>query len=250
MKKLLFLLFITTGFLYGNMLLDATTAKGEKSFIITLNFDDEILNVEEKIEQNQIFITIKNFGSKKPYIFTPNSDLISSIRINQDINKIVVHIVPKKSLALNKNILNNNRTLSLELSAKIAPTKTEELANKISVGSDALNLEENFLYMFLFIASLLLLWIIIKLAKGGESGSWLMGKSKLDSFEIIQQKTIDSKNKIVVVRFKGMNYILLIGQSALLIDHYEDGKDLTTNEFDNLLKGSSAKLTDFMLDKR
>lgn len=251
MIRAVFGLFITTLFLHAANLLDIKLEEAQNSFKILLVFDSAIDTMPvEKKEQNQIFVEFANSQISKPYIFSPNSVLLSSIRVNQNINKTIVHIVPKKELMISTSLQNNNKTVAVELSPQVGKKQTEELINNIKIGSENMNLEENYLYMLLFISLLLLVWIVIKIFAGSKDGSWLMGKGKIDNFEIIQQKVIDSKNKLIVVRFKGMNYILLVGQSALLIDNYEDGKELVGNSFDNLLKGSGAKLSDYLLDTK
>lgn len=241
MKKLFFLILFSS-FLFAANILDISTKQSESGFSIVVTTDSAVDLMDQKIEQNQIIVVMQNSTTKKPYIFTPASDLISSIRVNQDGTKVVIHIVPKKALDLQKHTAGNK--IVLDLKEATTPNKANTLAGKLS--SNSLDLDISYLYMFLFISVLLFLLIIVKLVGGKSGSSWLFGKNKVDSFEIIQQKAIDNKNRLIVVRFKGMNYILLVGQSALLIDHYEDGKDLVTNDFEKLLKDSGTKLTDFM----
>ena len=91
--------------------------------------------------------------------------------------------------------------------------------------------------------------------RGNNNSSWLIGKNRIDSIHLIQQKTIDPKNKIVQINFKGINYLLLVGESGFLIDRLEitnlDSQSNKASDFENLLQENSAKLEEYLAtDKR
>ncbi|MGE4294498.1 MAG: hypothetical protein AB7E49_02215 [Campylobacterales bacterium] len=249
MLRILLLIILFFGAAQGANLNDAKVQSGEKTVDLMLSLDKPFEGkVVERHEENQLFVLIEGVTADSPRIFTPQSALLSSLRIHPDEKGILVHVSPKTLLGVVTETTAGGYGLRLRLSAQ-TPRSAQERTLLQNLGADRPDFTEKYLFAGLFIAALLLLWILVKLFGGanGES-SWLMGKTKADTIQIIQQKALDAKNRIVLIRFKGMNYLLLLGQSNLLIDHYEDGRAPHANAFDELLKGNGSKLSDYLLE--
>ncbi len=201
--------------------------------------------VIEKPEGRQLYLLLEGASAPVPKVYTPDSPLIESIRTHPTPEGLMIHISPTKALQMRAERFNDGRRLQLTLEGNSGAARSVTLGDKLGVSRP--DFSENYLYMGLFMAALILLWILIKLFGGSKNGSWLTGKSRPQLPEILWQKPIDAKNRVIQLRFKGMNYLILIGQSSnLLIDQYEEGKQPGSNAFDDLLKSNTARLSDYL----
>ena len=249
MIRILLLIILFLCHLNAANLIDAKVQSGEKQLDLMLSLDQAFSGkVVERREENQLFLLLEGVNADAPRIFTPQTVLLSSLRIHPDETGLLIHITPKTRLGFTTETTAGGYGLRIRLTPQM-PRSAQERTLLENLGVDRPDFSEKYLYMGLFLAALLLLWILVKLFSGnGDEGSWLMGKNRADTIQILQQKALDSKNRVVLLRFKGMNYLLLLGQSNLVIDHYEEGRSPRTNSFDELLKGNGAKLSDYLID--
>lgn len=73
---------------------------------------------------------------------------------------------------------------------------------------------------------------------------WMFG-SKTEVHEDLQvrfSKQLDQVNRIVMVDYGHLSYLILAGQSNILLDKFEDDKPLNNNEFEEILRGRNDEL--------
>ncbi|MDR2905312.1 MAG: hypothetical protein LBU73_05110 [Helicobacteraceae bacterium] len=243
---------------------------------ITLLLDAPFKGEIDKIkEDSQLMIVLNNLTSPNPYIFAPRGDLVSSVRISAQENSVVARIQPKMAIAANTTTSNNGKTITIRIEADKNAAQINSIDAAVSslvssAGSqiplsDDFLMKDSYLLAAIFVAALLLLWIIVRLFKGG-GDSWLLGK-KSSSIMILWQKPIDAKNKFVFARFRGKEYLLLISQTGgFLVDVSGDeeppvssgGKSskpsrsnapqnpIDNESFEAMLRANSVKLSDFL----
>ncbi len=74
---------------------------------------------------------------------------------------------------------------------------------------------------------------------------WMFG-GKTEVHEDLQvrfSKQLDQVNRIVMVDYGHLSYLILAGQSNILLDKFEDDKPLNKNEFEELLRDRNDELT-------
>ncbi len=73
---------------------------------------------------------------------------------------------------------------------------------------------------------------------------WMFsGKSEVhEELQVRFSKQLDQINRIVMVDYGHLSYLILAGQSNILLDKFEDDKPLNKNEFENLLKERNDEL--------
>ena len=72
-----------------------------------------------------------------------------------------------------------------------------------------------------------------------------MFSSKTEVHEELQvrfSKQLDQVNRIVMVDYGDLSYLILAGQSNILLDKFEDNKPLNNNEFEDILRGRNEEL--------
>lgn len=109
----------------------------------------------------------------------------------------------------------------------------------------------------------LILWIIKKYIVAKKNFSGYLGKfsTKKEHFDptkvdIVSQKNIDSKNRILTIESNGYRYLLLIGMNnTTLIDRYPIPQDISTqeqimldNQFAKLLEQKKERLSQYLQD--
>ena len=70
-----------------------------------------------------------------------------------------------------------------------------------------------------------------------------------DDVSIRFQKTIDEQNSVVMLDFGEQSYLVLVGNSNILLDKYTDNKPSTQSDFDTILQDRHKELDDFLHNK-
>ena len=63
------------------------------------------------------------------------------------------------------------------------------------------------------------------------------------------QKNIDEQNSVVMLDFGEQSYLVLMGNSNVLLDKYTDNKPSTQNDFETILQDRHKELDDFLQNK-
>ncbi|MDR0664046.1 MAG: hypothetical protein LBF86_00780 [Helicobacteraceae bacterium] len=245
MKRVVVIWFLCLSALCAAAVKDARTDFIDGTLELTL-FLDSAFNgkISQTREDSQIVLTIEELQTPSPYVFAPKKgDLVSTLRVSPRDRQTIVRISPKREIVANAVISDDKKTLSIRLSADAdaAPPKSP---------FDGIELTQSYMLAGIFIACLLLLWIVVRLLRGGSSGSWLLGKTKEETVSIVWQKPIDGKNRFLLARFRDKEYLLLIGQNNLLLDSNGKNAPIDDEAFDALLRANSVKLSDYLKDNQ
>jgi hypothetical protein len=222
---------------------DAKTNFTDGGLDLTL-FLDSVFDgkISQTREDSQLVLTIDNLQAPAPYVFAPKQgDLVSTLRVSPRDRQTIVRISPKTQIIADAKTIGDDKTLLIRLTADPDAIKSDPL--------EGLQLSRSYMMAAIFTASLMLLWIITRLLRGGGRGSWLMGRNKEETISIAWQKPIDGKNRFVLARFRDKEFLLLIGQTNLLLDSIGEKRTIDDNAFDALLRANSVKLSDYLKEK-
>ena len=105
--------------------------------------------------------------------------------------------------------------------------------------------------VFLMIAFILLWTVKRKMGIGGTSGNkqpWLFksNSAPVDNVNIRFQKSIDQKNRVVMLDYADQSYLVVIGNSNIVLDKFEGNKPSTQSQFDEILDDNRAELDSFL----
>jgi len=81
------------------------------------------------------------------------------------------------------------------------------------------------------------------------SNSWLFYKdpNKKQNINVLHQKALDTKNRVALLEYNGMNYLLILGSNNLLLDKFKSKEEKETDQkFDTLLTQNGRKLDDLL----
>ncbi len=67
-----------------------------------------------------------------------------------------------------------------------------------------------------------------------------------DNISIRFQKSLNEKNSVVMLDFGEQSYLVLMGNSNILLDKFSDNKPLTESDFESILQSRHQELDDFL----
>jgi len=62
-----------------------------------------------------------------------------------------------------------------------------------------------------------------------------------EEFKILFEKPLDERNKIALISFKGVDYLVLIGSSNVLLGKYKEGEILTHEDFERAIESQDLE---------
>ncbi|WP_321778385.1 LPXTG cell wall anchor domain-containing protein [Sulfurimonas sp.] len=154
-------------------------------------------------------------------------------------------------------------------SIKKATTKEQaaSTANFLSTLPTKKNLEINssyYLVIGILILGIIILLFIKKKATAKkvkpDTNKWLFKDNEeisstqtpqTDNVSIRFQKNIDNTNSVVMLDFADQSYLLLMGNSNILLDKFTDNKPVTQEDFESILQSRHKELDNFLsLDEK
>ncbi len=149
--------------------------------------------------------------------------------------------------------VNASRTIdNLGLRIRIEPQEVAaDTLSPMQPAEDALQKrveEEPISFAFLKIMLVLLLliatlWFLKRWLERGREGSWLFGAQKSSAkIAVEEQRAIDIRNRVMLIRYEERRYLVLIGEGMLLLDKFEDDDAA----FEVLLQKQGKKLSDYL----
>jgi len=237
---------------------------------IMLTFDSEYEGkISQKKDKNSIILILSDA--------TIGSNLTKSIR-SPFIQKMQLVPITNGTLIKlegdEKFIVQASKTVdNFGLRLRITPTliQNDSLDEKLIVNEDEdfkiqTKKEENIANAYLkvlFVLALMVAFLYLlkrwlenrggTLSKNGSS--WLFDKKeKIDStskIKILNQKALDHKNRVVLISFEDKRYLLLLGETNLLLDDFQgDSKSNQQSAFNQILDQNEAILEEFIQNNK
>jgi len=222
MKKVL--LFLIAVFLYSANLINVNFFTSKDKIDVLLSLDEKFKGRVIKFKQNSYEIT------------NISADNIVQKEFNSFIGSII--IAPLKDNSIKVDIVSNNK---VKVDVALTPdgygvrfriSNTDFVKNKSSVTlpkRSSVNLD----MLSYFIALVVLFLVALLLLLFRKKKNFISSEMK-----ILMQMPIDTKNKLILIEFKEKKYLIVIGNSNMLIDVFD--KDFKTPknkvEFDEMLR--------------
>ncbi len=173
-------------------------------------------------------LTMEGLSFEKPMSKSINSPIVQEFSITSSKNTTVLSLKSDKPIGVfaSKTIDGFGLRVRVKL---LAPLVSSVKPTPVATDGTSTNLlklvEPRYLMVLgvMLVLLLFLLWIKSKLKsanKRKKSKNWLF-KSGVEDIEILSQKPIDQNNKIVLFSFKGQQYLVLTGNSNMLLDRYD-----------------------------
>ena len=240
---------------------------------VMITFDTPFTGViKQGKSTNKIIIKLEGASIESSKIKKVNSKFLHSLTITplKNQTQIVATISPSTRLIASKTA--DSYGLRLRFSAKKSQ-RSGVLANTKEPNLSALPTKksEEFSKSYYIVVGILIVGIIILLylkkriqpereAQSKEPWSFAQNKavakesekqrssqtSSTSEVSIRFQKSIDSQNSVVMLDFGVESYLVLMGNSNILLDKFRDDKPSTQQEFETILQDRNKELEDFL----
>jgi len=269
--KYIFILILSTNLLIGATLLNQNIYDRENRVDLMLSFDTPY---DGKIRQAKDDKTVNIFLSsvqlQQPFSKQLQNSLVSSITITRADSETVMIKITSASRKLK---VEASRTLdkfglrlriipseisykqkSPELSYRYANLSSQSQSIDLKDSSDSLPGWRYWSVIGIMLVFLIILFIIKKKGIGNgniKGGGWLMPKSAQHSpipeAIIRYQKPIDRQNRIVLLEFNDRQYLMLLGNSNILLDSFSQAHIIEDEDsFNQLFEANKKQLNHFL----
>ena len=225
MKKIIILLFALRLFSANLINVDFFTHKHFVDILFSLDskFNGKVI----KVSDSKFYIT-NIFSTKEYFKKFDNFDFINSVDIKPYKDGVLINIDATNFLT-KFDLTPEGYGLRLRIKSKEV-IKKDSIKNLMSQNPET---KFDYLTYSIILAILIILAIILYLLK--KRVVKLPDQSKVN---VIFQKPLDAKNKVVLIEFNKRKYLMVIGNTNLLIDIFDENMvNINTNkEFEDYLK--------------
>jgi len=226
MKKI-FLLIVGV-FLFGAKLINVNFFPHKNFIDVLISLDSKFNGKIIKIDQHSYKIT--NVYANKEFIKKFEKGYLEKIKIIPQKNDIILYINNSKDSKISFSLTPEGYGIRVRVSA---PVKDEINALLAQNTQKSIDYVTYFIILAILVILAIILWIVRKKVPK------LPAKTKKElSMGVIIQKPIDAKNKIVLFEFNKRKYLMLIGNTNILLDVFDENMANVTSvkEFDEFLE--------------
>ena len=213
---------------------------------LLISFDTVYTGKTSKYERDgKTYLLFPNVNTEKEKHFNFSTNYLKSVHFYKSSNRTLVEI-DAPSAQIDASIVPPGYGLRLRFKPSATPIPVEDYPKALrpdrpKVGEHVEDLSEKYMIMGLFVASLLLLWLIIKLMAGRKASA----ENSRAAAEILYTKALDNRNKLVLLAFNGKHYLVLMGATGnVLIDSIT--AESPAQDFSAMLKSNTDTLEKYL----
>lgn len=227
MKKLFFLL--VPIFLFSANLINVNFFEGKNKLDILFSLDNKFNGQVKKVNNSSFIIT--DIKTNKVIQKEFNKKFINSIIISPADNGVKIDILANKKFKTSVALTPDEFGLRFRIE-KIVPSNLNKTKEKIQFSTNQQKLD-----LFSYIIGIVILLLIAIFL-------WFLKRKAInlpivkENMKVLVQKPIDAKNKVVLFEYQNRKYLMLIGNTNVLLDVFVDDITIPKNEvqFDEFLK--------------
>lgn len=223
MKKIIFLFLACL--IYAANLIDVNFFESKNKLDILFSLDDKFNGKIIKLDNNKYLI--KNIKSDREIEKNFNNFFLNSIIITPEKDGVLLEIIAKTKYKISIALTPDGygirvRVKSDEIIQNSLPSMPKE--------------SFSFTRYFIVVAILIILAIILFYIKRKGLNTKLPALK--NDMKVLSQKFIDAKNKVVLFEYQNKKYLMLIGNTNILLDVFDENFKTPKNEveFDAMLK--------------
>jgi hypothetical protein len=229
MKKIIFLL--VGVLLFGANLINVDFFSHKNFIDILLSFDSKFNGKIIKI--NDTSYLLKGVSANKEFVKTFNNGFLKKIDVKPENNAIAVNLETTKNAKISFALTPEGYGIRIRVEN---PNPIKDSIQQLKISNPEATID--YFTYFIILAILVVLAVILLILKK-RAAKLPIKKSEL-SMGVLVVKPIDPKNKIVLFEFNKRKYLMLIGNTNLLLDIFDNELQSvnisTPKEFDDFLK--------------
>lgn len=262
MKRLLLVFFLFSISLYASNLLTYNIYERSDRVDIMLSFDAPYEGkIYQKKEDGAIILTLEDLYFDQSIQRTLQSPIVQALSLDSFKNVTVATLQSEKDF----NIIASKTAdgFGLRIRARLAQVATKQSSTKSLLPATSPSnqstqkpkvesplLDGRYLSVVgvLVLLLLVLLWIKRRIGKTGNtpSLSWIGAPQNNKSIRVLFQKPIDAQNRVVLLEFGATQYLILSGNSNVLLDRFGDAKIKDDKDFKSLFEQNRQKLDEYL----
>lgn len=255
--KFLLLFILLINYLQASKILSYNIYERSNRVDVMITFDTPYEgSIHQKSSENRILIRLPDTNIESAKSKRIRSAFISSLSITNLNNgtQIVANIPQGIKLSVSKTSDAYGLRLRFQKSGVVSKDRVEKRQTDALTGIET-KPETNISSDYIIIVSILLVLLIVlmivkkKVSSSTAAGTpWLFSKKGLaqENVNIKYQKAIDPKNRVVLLEYGEESYLVLVGNSNILLDKFHGNSPRNENEFDTILKDKHQELDEFM----
>ncbi len=227
---------------------------------IMLSFDSPYEGqIFQEKRDNTITLRLNDLDYNKIIKKSINSTIAQKLTIQPDKNSLLIMIKSENQIG----VIASKTTDGFGLRIRIKSTKIEKKPNNIttllsknsknSIYGDESNLDTRYVIVvaILFFMLIIMFWIRKRYSPKNIStnkNSWLFKKipNSTQDIKIIYKKQIDTSNSVVLLEFENKRYLVMSGNSNLLLDTFGENELEDKSEFEKAFEDNRKKLDDYL----
>jgi len=233
---------------------------------IMLSFDAPYEGgISQKNDATSITLTINDLGYDKMIEKSINSTIIQELAIVPEKNntlKVVLKSDKKVSVIASKTVDGFGlRIRSSIMQNQSQPQSSDATGTAITTAptssTDFVDTRYILVIVVLLALVILMFWIKKRLgiqtlkpmsAKGGNGKSWLFNPKTGTQQEVnvLHKKQIDNQNSVVLFEYGTIRYLVMTGNSNVLLEKFQNGEVKDDNDFEKVFEENRRRLDDYL----
>ncbi|MDD3323756.1 MAG: hypothetical protein PHN38_01355 [Sulfurospirillaceae bacterium] len=230
---------------------------------IMLSFDTPYEGtIFQKTEESGVTLTINDLSYDKVVEKNINSSIVQEFAMKPEKNSIKIFLKSDKPIAViaSKTVDGfglriRSKTIS-ESPTKTQNTKNTTTNNSPSTLEDSSLVDYRYILVIVFLTIMIgvMFWIRKNIGQYNTSkiskGSWLFPPEKKSTIPnevvLLHKKPIDANNSVVLFEFAGVRYLVVTGNSNLLLEKFKNGEIKDESDFEKVFEDNRRKLDDYL----
>ena len=217
--------------LFGAMILNLNVQESKDRVDLILNFDIPFDGkLIQKREKEKIILYLPDVKILAPWQKKLTTPFVYQIEVlpAKGGSNVVIYTTKRVKIFAAKS----KDGFSLRIGIKY-PTPSTKRQNRSNILHYWKWIVAAFITLLLF---LLLLKLLFGRSKPEKTKTIHVQNPKTSEFEIKFEKPLDERNKIALISFKGVDYLVLIGTTNLLLGKYKEGEIGSIEEFESAIE--------------
>lgn len=257
MKYLLLLLL--PYLLFGSKILSYNVYERSNRVDVMLTFDTPFDGkLSQNIKNDKIILKLQGASIEAPKIKNINTSYLHKMTLTPINSHTEIILQTATDVHMNASKTSDSYGLRLRFfkgePVSQAPVKKASVfADSTSLPTKQANEFNNSYYIvisILLLGILIMLWLKKKMGLPQTKGkqAWLFkGGAKKEGISVRFQKPLDPKNRVAMLDYEGQSYLVILGNSNILLDKYSGGKPVTTqSDFDKVLNENKSELDSYL----
>jgi len=260
MKILILLLLISTSQLFASKILSYNIYERSDRVDMMLTFDTPYEgSIKQHASKSKIIIKLTDADIESPKVKSVNSTYVNKLTITPMSKETQIIASIENGVKLSVSKTSDAYGLRLRFSKKVASKKVEK--NILSTPSLLPSLETKeetqvsmtyVVVVILLLIAVIALFILKSKLTSGSTGGWLsIEKEPKENVKIRFQKALDPKNRVVMLDYAEESYLVVLGNSNILLDKFEGQSIRKESQFESMLNDKRDSLDSFLqIDKQ